>query len=125
MATKQHTPEPWTVQGWRSSLTESGYSIEAHAGTDDLGDFTRPEDARRAVAAVNACVGLSTDALEAGVVAQMLEALQAQHNALDLLFARLITLDKNFFPSQSGAPWEALLKGNAAIAQATGQKEGG
>lgn len=49
---------------------------------------------------------------------QLLEACKAQHEAIDLLFARLIQLDPSFFPSKSGKPWEAMVKGNEAIAAA-------
>lgn len=49
------------------------------------------------------------------------EACEAQHNAIDLLFARLIELDPNFFPSKSGLPWEAVLQGNKAIAKVEGK----
>ena len=55
--------------------------------------------------------------------AELLESCQAQHEAIDHLFAILIERDRNFFPSQSGQPWEALLQGNAAIAAA--EKGGG
>jgi len=44
----------------------------------------------------------------------LLTASQAQHDGLDLLFARLAALDKDFRPSESGQPWEALVMGNAA-----------
>lgn len=50
--------------------------------------------------------------------AQLLAACQAQHDALDILFARLIMLDVGFFPSLSGAPWDAMVAGHAAIARA-------
>ncbi len=52
----------------------------------------------------------------------LLEACKAQHDALDTLFAMLIATKPDFFPSKSESPWEALLKGNAAIAKATGGK---
>jgi hypothetical protein len=39
-------------------------------------------NARRIVAAVNACEGISTEALEQGVVAEMLEALEDLFNWL-------------------------------------------
>lgn len=55
-------------------------------------------------------------------------ACEAQHQGLDLLFARLIALDKGFYPSKSGLPWEAMLKGNAAREMAKpileGRKDG-
>jgi len=46
---------------------------------------------------------------------KLLEACKAQHDAIDLLFAMLIKLDSNFFPSKSGKPWEAIRLGNEAI----------
>ena len=49
---------------------------------------------------------------------KLLEACKAQHNAIDRLFAELIERDPEFFPSKSGQPWEAIQKGNAAIAEA-------
>lgn len=48
------------------------------------------------------------------------EACKAQHNAIDMLFALLLSKDPNFFPSKSGQPWEALIKGNKAIKKAEG-----
>jgi len=45
----------------------------------------------------------------------LLKACKAQHDAIDLLFARLIALDPKFFPSKSGKPWEAVLLANTAI----------
>lgn len=50
----------------------------------------------------------------------ILAACKAQHEAIDILFARLIQLDPTFFPSKSGLPWEAAASGHAAIAKATG-----
>lgn len=46
---------------------------------------------------------------------KLLKACKAQHEAIDLLFAMLIKLDPQFFPSRSGKPWEALVQGNEAI----------
>ena len=51
----------------------------------------------------------------------LLEACKAQHHAIDLLFARLIQLDPTFFPSKSGQPWEATVKGKEAIDKAEGR----
>lgn len=48
------------------------------------------------------------------------EACLAQHEAIDILFAMLIEAKPGFLPSQSGKPWEALLKANAAIVKAEG-----
>jgi len=49
------------------------------------------------------------------------EACKAQHDAIDILFARLIELDGSFFPSKSDKPWEAICQGNTAIAKAEGK----
>jgi hypothetical protein len=61
------------------------------------------------------------NALLIGAALDLLEACKAQHQAIDMLFAMLIQRDPDFFPSQSGAPWEAVLKGNAARAKAEGR----
>jgi len=52
------------------------------------------------------------------VAPKLLEACKAQHDAIDRLFAELIRRDPDFFPSKSGQPWEAIQKGNAAVAEA-------
>lgn len=52
------------------------------------------------------------------LIQEMYEALKAQHDAIDTLFALLIMADKHFLPSLSGKPWEALVQGNKAIAKA-------
>lgn len=53
---------------------------------------------------------------------EMLRALEAQHNAIDALMAKLITLtlntDKPFFPSESGSIWDACVQGNEVIKKA-------
>jgi len=50
--------------------------------------------------------------------AELLEACKSQHQAIDRLFAELIKRDETFFPSKSGHPWEAVVKGNTAITKA-------
>lgn len=49
-------------------------------------------------------------------------ACKEQHEAIDMLFARLIGLDGEFFPSKSGQPWEACVNGNNVIAKIEGVK---
>ena len=107
--TQKHTPEPWAVSPgdnisspgidgpngeavvwWTSSQHDEG--IPNHA------------DAYRIAAAVNACKGIPTEDLEAGVVADMLEALQS---LLDLHIAH------HNQPAHAAA--------RAAIARATGE----
>ena len=55
--------------------------------------------------------------LQTQFTTEMLEALAAQHNAIDLLFSLLARSDPTFFPSKSPA-WPALLLGNTAIEKA-------
>ena len=87
MTQGKHTPEPWTVCHG-DEISSSG--IDAPDGTavvwwtssqHDEG-IPNPADAYRIAAAVNACEGISTEALEAGVVKDMLEALQAVGQSL-------------------------------------------
>lgn len=52
----------------------------------------------------------------------LLDACKAQHKAIDLLFAMLIARDENFYPSESGRPWDAIVQGNAAIAKGEGKE---
>lgn len=47
----------------------------------------------------------------------MAKALNAQHDAIDILFAMLIERDPKFFPSKSGKPWDAMVLGNNALAR--------
>ena len=73
--TEAHTPGPWVLHdyaggSWRRWGVTSEHSLEAVAR------FTKKADARRAVAAVNACEGISTDALEAGVLGELVAALR-------------------------------------------------
>lgn len=46
----------------------------------------------------------------------LLEACKAQHEAIDRLFAVLISNLPMYLPSESGQPWDALKQGNTAIA---------
>ena len=55
--------------------------------------------------------------LQTQFTTEMLEALTAQHKAIDLLFSLLARKDPTFFPSKSSA-WPALLLGNTAIKKA-------
>jgi hypothetical protein len=59
------------------------------------------------------------------IVPQLVQALKAQHHAIDVLFALLIAKtmhgEKPFYPSESGQPWEAIKAGKAAIEAAGGE----
>ena len=48
----------------------------------------------------------------------LLEACEAQHKAIDKLFALLISIRGDYLPTKSGQPWRAFQQGVAAIALA-------
>jgi len=77
------------------------------------------------VAAVNACKKINPDnpIAVAEILPDLLDACKAQHEAIDRLFARLIEKEENFFPSKSGQPWTAIIKGNQVIARVERKKK--
>jgi hypothetical protein len=52
------------------------------------------------------------------IIATLTHAVHAQHNALDLLIARLCASDPTFRPSQSGEIWDAVKGGHSALQDA-------
>lgn len=83
--TDQHTEEPWyltpigsTIRGKRYHTCASGRQyVFSNADVAKLPvSPNRRGDGRRIVAAVNGCKGIPTEALETGVVADMLKALR-------------------------------------------------
>ena len=121
---KAHTPEPWSCGG-RTTLyatpDESGEMtmIEVNANVTEAGWDTvafieaiwpgAHANARRIVAAVNACAGIPTEALEQGTVGELLQALKG------CLFA----LDKNQDGSGPSKA-QAIAAAITVIAKATG-----
>ena len=55
------------------------------ATNENHGTVITEDDARRIVACWNACAGIGTDALERGVVAEMLQALKDCEEAMDYM----------------------------------------
>lgn len=86
-----HTPGPWQVvekgQGWGDSWREIWAGNHAVVRPDgyysskyddyEFGVAISEPNARRIVACVNACEGIPTEALESGVVREVVEALEA------------------------------------------------
>jgi len=72
----KHTKEPWEFDGsgGRWSLLQGDH--EADIG--ELGSAYSAANARRIVACVNACAGLSTEALESGALADLVKAVGCQ-----------------------------------------------
>lgn len=95
--TMSHTQEPWIYEMDRSvshifspdSTGDNPYGtyIAEIANGEDVGEFSPYEvheaNARRIVAAVNACEGISTPALEDGVIKELLAALHGCLLVLD------------------------------------------
>ncbi len=101
-----HTPEPWFVQ---PSDNPGGLLIKPIPGQvvaqcDELPQMEA--NARRICAAVNACQGIRTEALEQMVIAEMREALQMLVEDVNTLVA---------------FPLDKLRKARAVIAKATGR----
>lgn len=66
-----HSPGPWVCGPQYGRLT-SIYE----APTDGLvAEVGNPQDARRIVAAINACEGIPTEALEKGIIQHVMDAL--------------------------------------------------
>ena len=51
----------------------------------------------------------------AGEIKELTEALSACHSAIDTLFAQRIANDPDFYPSRSGAPWDAIVQASKAL----------
>ncbi len=70
----KHTKEPWKVSSRRATFIinpNSAYT-EVIAQCYFLDNKTEEENAKRIVACVNACEGITNEALEAGVVGDVL-----------------------------------------------------
>lgn len=113
--TVRHTPGPWFYNRDEGGLYEHNVNVEEGEICqvfDPAGNHegVKAANARRIVAAVNACEGIATSALEQGVVRELLtEAMRLLSNAqYDDGLAIVSTQD-----------WEAL---EAAIAKAKGQQ---
>jgi hypothetical protein len=83
MSETKHSPEPWRadVDDPSDILDASGAACASGWSFDEPGGWFRQEpaeaNARRIVACVNACAGIPTEEVEAGVLALTVEALVA------------------------------------------------
>ncbi len=66
----KHSPEPWHYVGDSGAIEDASGHMCAEAWVRE------DANARRIVAAVNACAGLSTEALEKGLIDQALSLLR-------------------------------------------------
>ncbi|WP_296763766.1 hypothetical protein [Sediminimonas sp.] len=82
MTNAKHTREPWQAIGLAIYTDRGTPGIETWVANIKRGraDSVEVADARRIVACVNACKGIPTDALESGVIRDLLEALENLEN---------------------------------------------
>ena len=134
MTQKNHTPGPWRVFGKMTGkvISENGPGMVEICETGDFRDaelvpFNAERwnaDAYRIAAAVNACEGIPTEALEPGVVKDMQEALQAAR--AEIVSLEWVHFNERGGPGDTFDAWlsdnEALPVVDAAIARATGEK---
>ena len=66
----EHTKEPWSTKAWMYGVMRifSGSKYLACVDNTDDNEAQHSKDARRIVACVNACAGISTEDLELGKV---------------------------------------------------------
>lgn len=112
MTEQKHTPAPWQTQYGPNGA----YILDAQGRV--VGSAREESDARRIVAAVNAVEGLSTEALEAGVVAEMQRCLAALVSMLTLSGSCVNCGNSNDI---GHAPDEWCSDSVAAVAQARGE----
>ncbi len=80
MSETNHSPEPWRVV----DETYVCFGPPDAAGRDTVAASAfQEEDARRIVAAVNACAGIPTEALESGALGKALDGLAFVLSLLD------------------------------------------
>jgi hypothetical protein len=92
----EHTPEPWTIKRALRPV-DGAYDYAIGAEIDDGGPYCIGEivgraaedvwlpseaNAKRIVAAVNACVGIATDSLKPGAIKELVECLQKAREEL-------------------------------------------
>jgi hypothetical protein len=115
-----HTPEPWRVDGLADNQTQLWvWTPDRPIANIRLGNDpdTDRANARRIVAAVNACKGLPVQALEEGVVTDMLAALREAQEEIEYWHADMLTEEEANHPRGSG--WRRVRdKITAALARA-------
>ncbi len=82
MSETKHSPEPWHYVGDSGAIEDDeGVTCAEGWGPGDLEDL----NARRIVAAVNACAGISTEALESGALGEALNVLHEASSYADII----------------------------------------
>lgn len=84
----KHTKEPWSQGDIIKELifSEDGNSVIAKCmKMDEFEDGNQEANTKRIVACVNACAGITNEALEAGYIKHLVEWDEVNHNCLDKL----------------------------------------
>ena len=110
-----YTPEPWWIDddGFIAAGSGDDYSTVADPRCRPTADYGTENEAnaRRIAAAVIACEGISTEALEQGAVSELREA-------LDYLLEQTVDQDLKYGIGLSEGEVDARAKALAAIAKA-------
>jgi hypothetical protein len=99
--TDKHTPEPWKLcsksyECGGDIVGPSGQSIFFGDPFKEIPDVRKYADARRIVACVNACAGMSTDVLERGNIRHVLERVFWSAPECKCSFGREATSDQSY-----------------------------
>jgi hypothetical protein len=113
MYTTPHESDAICMIEVRANVTEDGWNTVAFIEAIWPGAHA---NARRIVAAVNACEGIATPALEQGVIAELLEA-------LDYLLEQTVDMDLKYGIGLSEGEEDARTKALAVIAKAKGDAQ--
>lgn len=101
-----HTPEPWRSREAPGRAAEvygaDGKTLVATCPAMGETYWIAPDNARRITAAVNACAGLPTPALERGVVRDLLSACEALLKCEHERIRRSQTVDPAWTPEDGG-----------------------
>jgi len=76
MSETKWSPEPWRIGQYHVKDADDGCVVAVSRIMES--------DARRAIAAVNACAGLSTEALESGALARLLALFDGTYTQGDI-----------------------------------------
>ena len=113
MSEGKHTQKKWSYKQNRgNNYYEHSVYVDDKVIAELSGEGCTKEEAKANARRICQCVNSFN---------LLLDACKAQHEAIDRLFALLISNDSGFFPSKSGQPWQAILQGNAARAEAEKQ----
>jgi hypothetical protein len=85
---------------------------------EDREEFYGFAEAWKANPSWRPCIAHGTKPSLQDYAPDLLDACQAQHKAIDSLFAMIVTRDRSFLPSRSGEPWKAMVHCTKVIAEA-------